>query len=213
MHEPHGTGPPDAFTAWVSYHAKLFGMDSERDVASLLAWRDLFDSAGYSPAELRAASDALALSPEPLKWREDHRRELVRHLRAARQDRLTRPATDGETSYPSCWICGGGGWVCGLPDLRQVKSGQWLGSATCAVLCSCSYGQKEGQRHSPKEDRRRPMTLMRYEALNPKWLEQQSLRAETVAAEAKASDQTSAADRLLGPIVRRLLAGVKGGKP
>ncbi len=197
--------PPTAWTDWVTYHATLFGLDSDRDLATLLVWRDLFEAAGYDPRELRAASDSIALAPEPPRWRIDHLDRLQSAVRAARREaQAAERAAAGEVSWPDCHNCAGTGFAI-VPHLRHVLAGVWAPDGqTFAVSCDCRAGQRE--------QREKLITLRRYEALNQHWRDQLAERKQRDLERARARDQTSAADRLLGPIVRRLLAGVKGGK-
>lgn len=196
----------DDWAAWMTYHADLFGLNARaEDLATVATWRDLFRDAGYYAAELRAASDALALAEERPRSREQHLHRLVALLRTARleQARAQRTA-EGEISWPLCNLCGGSGLAI-APLLKHVAGGEWLpGGQTCAVSCTCRAGQRE--------QRDKLMTLRRYEERNPDWVAQVARRAGADRAHVRALEFAGAVDRKLGPLVRALIKTAKGGE-
>lgn len=184
---------------WAEYHAAMFGMDREQDVATFHAWRNVFASQGFSFVELRLATEWLATQPAP-GWRDKHLAALQERVREQRRDAAARREAEA-VSYADCRICRGSGWV-SVPDLRQVRELEWLGYATCAVLCLCSWGEREAERHPRLE---RPLlTLAVYERHNPRWEGQLEHRRQLEAEQVRARQTSAAADKLFGPLVRRL---------
>lgn len=194
---------PDDYDRWVTYHSTLFGFEKDRDLAMLDAWGSLFRGAGYKPAELFEASNQLALNAPP-KWRSEHLAAIQDRIKARRIEAMAAAAKE-ELSWPSCEICGGCGMAI-VPLLRFVQDGKWISWQTCAVFCRCVRGQREfGHCQAAKK---RTLTLAEYESRNPDWFVQVEERRQMELAQAKARDQTAAADRTYGPLLRKLAATV-----
>ncbi len=208
------TTEADWFERWVKHHATVFGMDRAEDLATFLSWRKLFLRVGYTEAELREATDWLALN-DPPTWRVEHLKAIQARIRSRRIElREQKPADGSGESYPDCHICHGAAWVI-VPDLRAVSGGEWNGKHTCAVLCSCPYGHKESLRHKKFV----PVRLSSYERRNPGWADQVERHRVESAAVAKESEAaqavTAAADKRRGPIhlsvaIRERLKAFKG---
>lgn len=188
----------DPFWEWATYHAALFGLDGDKDVETFMAWKTLFAAAGYTAAELREASDWIALNDTP-KWRSEHLAKLQERIRTKRREDRARPAQP-EQAYPDCNECHGTGWVCDLPHLGQVFGGEWKGESTCAVFCRCSWGTREYARHRE----RKAMTLDQYERRNPSWREQVERLVKVRAARQRAQGHSAHADKIFGPIMARI---------
>lgn len=156
------------FIAWGERHGSVFGLRSDDDAASLLEWVTIFRRGGYTPAELHAATDWLAMH-DPPRFLNQHLAAIREHVHRQRQAACSRSA-DGSPEFGECRLCGSTGVICGLPSLRALECGQW---ATCAALCHCALGRWIGQRQrgqTSSGDPRGPLvTLANYEIHCPNW--------------------------------------------
>src|SRR5437868_7388105 len=67
------------FNDWVTEHTDAFCL-TDRDVTAMLAWRESFLSAGYTAAELRAATAVLLTEPERLNNDLRYQSKTTAHL-------------------------------------------------------------------------------------------------------------------------------------
>lgn len=170
----------DWFAEWAEHHATLFGMDGEKELETLLSWREVFLGQGFSRAELFAASNDLAASPPVPRFRNEHLDRLQRAVLSRRRETLTQ-RREAEAAFASeqidCRLCHGCGWV-SVPHPRDMVGGEWLGRHTLSVICRCPVGRLEQQRNEdfasrPRagENRCRPKAFImdEYEGHCPGW--------------------------------------------
>ena len=197
---------PEFYAQWAAYHCEVFGL-GDRDLKTLLSWRELFLTAGYQAGELRAATDAIALDPGSLGGM--YQSKMTAHLTAIQSRIRNGRAIVLERSKPSerergtCTKCGGCGYVT-VPHPASIRDGEWKPMLvaranatyyTAAVVCSCALGRwlvdngKTKRRRTTGTDDR-ILRLEDYERINPDWQEQlaahrkmQRLRANAVDSE------------------------------
>ena len=58
------------WTQWIAFHASLFSMQSDADAQTLGVWIDLFIKEGFTPEQMKEASEWVALNTE-IKYRSD----------------------------------------------------------------------------------------------------------------------------------------------
>lgn len=197
------------FAAWAARHRTLFGLNYD-DISELLAeWFRSFAAMGFSACELNKATDMIVSSPAGWPtWRDQHLRrivECVQRQRAERQAAADRRYVD-EHAKSACTVCDDTGQVAGLPQLSEVRDGQWRGAKTCAVLCVCHRGQRMLEsRHAREwgsEDLRERAcyTLREYELANPYWRDQIHAHWQATITRRRAEDATRRLDALRGPL-------------
>ena len=197
----------DEFKAWCKQHAALFGAV---EAVSFLAWRRVFEAAGYTAAELAEASDWLALNRLP-RWPNEHLAGItvrIKDRRAVEYRREVQVSDDGELG--TCTLCGGSGRVI-VPHRLGVRNASWVairltrGLAshyTEAVLCRCALGRWVGSRIFSEEQR--PSTLADYEKINPHWPEQMRARQKEMLAAVDAAGVPESAEEVQRMLVQRL---------
>jgi hypothetical protein len=181
------------YEAWGESYSGIFGLTNPGDLLMVAAWEDVFDYAGYTLSELEAAKKSLATHGGVIK-REEHLDAIQRWIREQRQEALAREQK-AEERYDrgTCIHCGNTGWVI-VPHPKQIRDGQWLGTATATVTCSCWMGQRidktyRGPREEKPKDMRDlplPMTLAFYQEHNPGWFQQMQAHEQELTARAHA---------------------------
>lgn len=192
---------------WVERHALLFGLTSEADVVMVREWANLFDGAGYTPAELLAATETLALT-DPPKYRSDHLNALMGAVRAARAKLAAAPPPSDAPDWTRCQLCEDTGRVI-VPNRTLLKQNR---RGTEAVLCRCRLGDWFRQSMLDK----RPPLLDDYEREVPDWEEIAKQHKRQEKSENEALGKASGMDRTFGPIVARIqkrLAAREAGGP
>lgn len=200
----------DWFDEWAAHHATLFGLDGDKEIATLHSWRVLFvTQLGYSREELFAASNTIAATPPIPAFRNEHLDRLQIAVQKARREELVkrREAEAASLSEQSeCRLCLGCAWVT-VPHPQDVVDGEWLGKHTLAVVCRCPLGRKEQtlneefcSRPRAGELRCRPraLTLETYEGRNPSWQLQVKRKEAADRAVRKAKSVTEDVDRARG---------------
>jgi hypothetical protein len=175
---------PEGFEQWAQRHAEIFGMTSEAELKSILAWRDLFDAAGYRSDELEAATRYLALRPAELAAGDERfGGKMLMHLAAVQRRIIDCRAliyradvAEIEQTRGTCTLCSGSGRVI-VPHRLAIEFGEWMPIKVArgglgatyyqAVLCTCPLGRWVGA-HITK-DEHRPSRLEDYEKENPAW--------------------------------------------
>jgi hypothetical protein len=210
------------YNVWSRRHGETFGFSHPNDPAVFARWYEVFAAAGYTAAELGAATDVIAMRPEPLKWRDDHLAAIHAALRSKRSGEWAakvRSYRPDESEVGECAYCGGSGWAV-VPHPKYVMAGEWsagiLGRRpTAAVTCLCHRGRAalEGwDRFSEDVKRRvaRPMPLEHYQAkVNPGWRNMIAGVEAEERARLAATAATQATDAAAGPLARAI-RGVVG---
>ena len=208
------------FDQWAGRHGAMFGFAHANDSAMFSLWFGLFADRGYSPAELRYATDSIAAKTEPLKWREHHLAEinkLIGDRRGAYEAKRLRDFPEDNYGPSRCSSCEGSGWV-SVPSPRQIVDKRWEPSgmhvhALAVVACNCPQGQKklDGWDASPSEFQKRiprPMMQSYYEQqICSHWRGLVRDYEEKLAAILKANALSEQADKsrpLTGPIKKVL---------
>ncbi len=158
------------WSEWADRHALLFGMTSDDDARVIDAWATHLQAAGFTPAEMIAATGWLAANAPP-RFKDKHLGALVDRARQARI-----PAADEGGYEPgSCALCDGTGRVI-VPNPKTLAAGRW---GTMAVLCVCQTGRwfRANQRGLPTPQ----MGLDEYEMTMPDWRERLADHARLLA--------------------------------
>ncbi len=153
----------EEWKAWAQHHIRLFGLQAIKGATdTLMEWADLFARLEYTPAEMREASEFIALDPPR------YYTEQLGALQARVRDQRIRAIAHRNTTHwdrGTCEMCGNTGRVIvpgeGLPTPRDniMPAGAML-----AVLCRCAIGE------SMKSTKGKPqLTLVAYEARYPNW--------------------------------------------
>jgi hypothetical protein len=181
------------YDAWAIYHAELFGMTTDAEAVMLQHWVRVFAGCGYTPLELREATDWLA-SHGGSRFRTDHLDEIQERIRQARFRTGQRERQIHEADPRGvCVDCANSGRVV-VPDLRALAGGAW---ATSACRCRCWFGL---QLDGPPTW----LTIEAYSGHNPDWRAQlaahdQALRSRVIGHQAAAD-----LDNALGRVMARI---------
>ncbi len=171
------------YATWAQRHGRLFGF-TEADIATLMNWFEIL--ACYNPEYLDEASNRLARQEYP-SFARDHLKAILPILRELEGRRLQEQARVTRTDdRGTCVKCGETGWICDLPNLRDLSGQEWRGRYTMAVCCPCQKGMAIITGWKDEKGRPRPITWEQYEAANPLWFVQQSLYKQRKQAEAQA---------------------------
>lgn len=175
--------------SWVEHHAAVFALSTEVDARMLAEWCGLFEKAGWTPAELREATDWVALHCPP-RFRADHLIVLQERVRRRRIDRGP-PQPEGET-LGTCTLCRGAGLV-PVPNPIQLARDLW---GTQAVACGCALGRwfAEHGNHLP---------LALYEREVPNWRTLVSEHEALQRRHGRALETARSIDAALGAIEKR----------
>jgi hypothetical protein len=188
--------------AWAARHKTIFALTTDGDAAMLLEWCDLFARQGFAPAELHAATEALAVAPP--RFRADHLAGLQAAVRDSRRILAAKPPPDRGT----CETCGGAGLaevpLSGLA-MRFKRGGETVvgtypDGTLGVVLCHCPLGRwLKGNGHAALgwED---------FEAQKPDWKEELAEIKALRKARLRASGRAADLDRALGEVLRRATA-------
>lgn len=205
-----------SFSDWAERHGNTFGINQTRqDFAMLTAWQRVFEIAGYTLAELDAATDAMALAPPRTRW--DHLDSIHANVRLQRRRRLADAEQKRRDEYGEsvgqcvlCFDCG----TLSVPHPRHIENGRWDFCTFVSVVCFCWRGRQITQLqtdrfNSAQADRKdkpgdRPaLTLQQYERVNPAWKAQMEQHVELKKAEVEAQRRSITADSarpLTGPV-------------
>lgn len=180
----------DGFSEWARHHCTVFGLFTPQQVEMVSSWQPLFDSCGWTAADLKAATNWLAANCPP--------EFPSRHLGAIQQCVRSRRAIDLDAmrerpDRPACIKCGGSGMLI-VPHLIGVRNREWVGIKvawsgrvqfyTCSIRCQCERGHflqctdRKGNRLMDQDE---------YEGTNPGWRQQMARRDKELTEEAAAS--------------------------
>jgi hypothetical protein len=190
------------WTDWISYHSTIFALNTESDLNMLTEWARLFQMAGWTPTELKQASEWLALH-EPPAYRSQHLVALQKRLPYARQQKGAPPAAmDGE-DCGRCVVCLGTGFVT-VPNHKyaneprgSIHHGKFY---TCVVTCHCSRGRWREQ-HCSRDGG--ILSLAEYEARWPWWREEMAQHEALLKQRTRSLAHAKAVDEALGAIKAR----------
>lgn len=87
---------------WSDYHCGIFRFDKDADVEMVQLWREGFEQAGCSYAELRAASLWLAMNHAD-GWRAEQATMLLRRIRQVRRDALEKAERERRAREDEEW--------------------------------------------------------------------------------------------------------------
>ena len=173
----------DEYHDWALNHVNVFGLGETGD-AMLAAWFPIFNGFGYTIAELKTAT--VALAGDPPRFANEQLRRVNESIAAARADvgRRDRLRRLGVADVPepgdrgACGLCANAAWVV-VPHLRSVIAGQWGdGHATAAVVCGCCFGRRLIEANDNRRAEAtgghvpRPMLFPEYERINPRGRQQ-----------------------------------------
>jgi hypothetical protein len=201
---------------WAERHAAIFGLNTDRDPSMFAAWGQVFESCGYTAAELNEATTYLAGTPGKVPLTRQQNLDAINSR--VRDRRLDRLRANDEAAAPdsSHHLCGGSGWVV-VPHLKHVVDGEWVAPwYTMAVTCNCKLGQR--RLASLDEDRKRAVyTFDLYDTRNPNWEMQvqtrEVARKSMVDARRESAEADKYADRLqraFGGAVRSVIGKARG---
>lgn len=200
---------------WAAYHAQMFGLLSEPEVAMVHAWLEPFTSVGYTVEELRAASDWMAINGPP-KFRSEHLSGLTNRIRDRRMldaaERTRKAMLVDPNDLGVCVNCFDVGIVT-VPHFSVVRDGIWIQPFyTLGVLCGCNRGRKlQADRRVIEESKqakdhhyrqRLGMTLEQYERKVPDWKRVMDDKQRTAEKFRVATVQANDMDKLLGEILK-----------
>lgn len=187
---------------WVRAHATTFGLTRPEHLETLVRWARIFGGGGFTPAEMAAASEHVALH-DPPRFLDGHLRSLLDRALAerARRAALSKP----DAGWADCPDCGGSGLV-PVPSWKPFER-RW-GEACCS--CTCPAGARrneswEGYRSAAaaRGERVGPLTPVDvYDAERPGWRErlaaQRRQHAEELAALGAAGGLAAAVGKVVG---------------
>jgi hypothetical protein len=175
-------------------------MTSDAELLALSEWSRLYADAGFTPAEMIAATDHVAIN-DPPRFRADLRNALASRVRNERK-RLTTATRDPEPA--GCLTCDSSGRVI-VPNRVLLRAGK---RGTEAVFCRCRLGvwYREQARDYLRERQRpgEPTSIDLYEQDVPDWEDVFKAWRKSEEAERVADYNASRLDRALGEIVARL---------
>lgn len=188
---------------WARAHRETFGWHREELLATLVRWARLFERGGYTPEEMAAATERVALDAP--QYPDAHLRGLMEAARAARARAAAGRRDDA--AWSDCPDCGGAGLV-PVPSWKPFER-RW-GEACCC--CTCAAGQRravawEGYRSAASARGARVAALLPldvYDAEHPGWRGRLAGRRRQVAEELAEVRQAGDLGRSVGRIVARL---------
>jgi len=194
---------------WITKHARIFGMQSENEMAMLAEWANLFTTSGYTPEEMAEASQWVALNCE-VRFRADLLPRLLSRAKDAAL-RATAPRRIDPGPQPtaaSCSTCGGRGKV-QVPDYQKMAHPiyahrYWY---DLAVACRCPLGEWHCKATSGTVFALR--SLADYEAEHPHWREDAAQNRREEEAYQRALDAAKGTDSQFGQLVQRLITKAK----
>ena len=185
---------------WSKYHAKAFGMRTDHEAEMTATWAVAFERAGYSVAELFAATNWMLTESAP-RFREQHLDMIQKRIASQRSNahRESVLAAQRGDEQSRCIHCDNVGLVV-VPHPAFYVDGRWSTPwPTAAVTCLCMKGEKSKR---DAEDRKAPMmTLAAYEVSHHDWQEQMTERENTRAAMQEARQHTRYVDGSLGSVL------------
>lgn len=192
--------PEPTWDAWAVHASRVFLMTSDAELLALSEWARLYADAGFTPTELIAATDHVALN-DPPRFRADLRNALAGRVRNERK-RITTATRQPEPA--GCPTCDSSGRVV-VPNRVLMAAGK---QGTEAVYCRCRLGMwyREQAREYLRERQRpgEPTTIEMYEQDVPEWEEVFAGWKKRDEAERVADYNASRLDRTLGQIVARM---------
>lgn len=97
--------PSTSFDEWARRHQVLFGLNSDENIAMVLAWEDIFEAAGVSLPELDDATQYMATQAAP-RFPSDHLpaiQQRIREQRTKREQEALREKQRGQWRDDSEW--------------------------------------------------------------------------------------------------------------
>lgn len=186
----------DEYASWATDHAKSFGLSADADLSMLFSWFDAFSAAGFIVSDLRHATRTM-IAKSPPQFRSDHLRLIQANATILARQRATKAKDSEASGWSACSLCIGSGWVI-VPHRQSLANGLMVRGLTMGVACLCQKGLATSQ--SDKA----PLTLQRYEKLNPAWREQLETWDRGLAEMAKAKAKAEHADKSAKSIVNRV---------
>lgn len=198
------------FDEWAIQHVLRFGL-TDPELRMVISWREAFDAAGYTVAELCEATDWMTQHSAP-SWRSDHLRLIQQRIADRRQFATEKLKAEALETESVCALCQSTGWVI-VPHLACVQLGDWQAPfATFAVACDrCPLGRMklEKARAMPDDNNRhnqrvkRTLAFSDYERGNPYWREQFAARSEAKRLLLDARGGATTLDKKLGELAGR----------
>jgi len=172
-------------------------------------WLPIFASRGYTLAELRYATGAIAGNPP--KYRSEHLDQIHVTIGALRKKSMDEESSafDEIDGFEACKDCRGVGWV-SVPHQRFVVNEEWVTFPGTAykplvnVTCSCNVGTRVSSAHT----RHRPMGLEQYEQRNPDWRRQMAESEIARKAQKHVAQYAAEIDQRLGQLVASIAANM-----
>lgn len=212
---------PEWFLLWIERHRTAFSLTAEAWGESMVEWFKVFGPLGATEAEMNEASArCIRMSPTP-RFTADHLDALKLHLSDLRVERR-REFTDQaryESAEVNCCECADSGMVF-VPHLQDVDriEWQWLPYKSrggeirreMPVCCLCRKGQEAYNSlagYAVTKNKPNPMSLGKYQTLNPRWRQMMADWREVRRAEMEANlaKEESSGDRNgWGELVRRI---------
>lgn len=206
----------EQYCEWSTRYAAMFGMTRDTERAMFVEWFNVFTTAGYTLAELNAATQVIGMDPP--RFRDGHLRALHDAIRNARVDRVRNQQREVSDERGTCTTCRGVGMVCGMPHPDHIGPEHPGGyGATCVVYCHCPLGtwkvdQWESRPMEFKDKHKRTATMAEYTARVPDWrgmmermrrYDQSCQRARSVTEEA---DKAGPLDAVMNRLRRKIEA-------
>ncbi len=201
----------EEWKAWAQHHVRLFGLQAiPGAMDTLREWADLFARLEYDPAELREASEFIALDPP--RYYTEQLGALQARVRDQRTREIARKNT-GHWDRGTCELCGNSGRVA-VPgeDIPTPRGNLHPTGTLIAVLCRCAIGAAM----KAADTKYNQLTLAVYEAHYPSWrvrlLEIEGLTHQQAAADLSARRLDGYMGDAYDAVIRRLTAKAKQPK-
>lgn len=212
---------PEWYDLWVAEYLDAFGITAPTSTtwAATMTrnWWPAFAGAGYRREDFAGVVGRVILYTPTPRWLNEHLDAIKRAVSEHRQ--ANRPAAESPTfEAPVCPDCDNTAWVI-VPHPADVKDGEWKPERlngrgdpvfrTASVVCTgCGPGLK--LRNAAYEDeklkKKPPMTIDRYERVNPAWREHLAERKAAEKAMREADDVSRSAEAVdFAALAKRLV--------
>jgi len=185
-------------------------MQSDADAQTLGVWIDLFIKEGFTPEQMKEASEWVALNTE-IKYRSDLLPGLLSKGKeiVARDAKPKQPDPGPQPEPDHCPICKGTGKV-KVPDFYKMSRPIYARRGyyyDIDVACRCQLG--EWTRKSKKGTIFELRSLDEYEAEHPHWRARVKEQEEKEKAYQQSLDAAKGADTAFGQIIKKLVDKAK----
>ncbi len=196
----------ETYATWTQQHSTIFGFSAD-EANMLVSWVKMFAREGFTPEELVAATNRLALAADPV-WRRDHCNALVSLVRDGRKKAIQAPPMPDDRGRHD--LCGGTGLVIvPHPKTLRGETEQWY---NFAVTCTCPLGlwkaecfkeyHESKNKKRAKNDQKASLSYADYCLEFMNWRDYVAEHEQLMQSRREASSISESRDRAHGPLAK-----------